>query len=89
MIDVMANGEYCVELPVEMELKQAVTVNAGDVLRLDVSGSDKATAEAGGDAIVHGSGTLLDGRQRATSSSRGAPVELKFKPGPDVAQPTP
>lgn len=91
MIDVMANGGYCVELPVEMELKQAVIVNAGDVLRLDVSGNDKATAEAGGDAIVH---RIWHAPRWASSvqlhvESKGSPVELKFKPGPDVAQPTP
>ena len=95
MIAVMANGGYSVELQIEMQLADTVEVRAGDVLRLDVTGGqdqaptdDERVPQTSG--VVH---RVWHSPKWASavelSVEAASPLELKFSPGPKIAQPTP
>ena len=86
-----ANGGFSVELPLEMELPDAVRVHAGDRLRLDVTGASRASPEVDGDGqVVH---RIWHSPKWASTLQLGvqsdSPIELAFAPGPAIMQPTP
>ena len=96
MIAIMANGGYSVELPVEMDLVEPVPIRAGDVLRLDVSGSPEASGSlpaAGEEPVVHRiwhapkwASTVRLGVKAVDGALK---LDLPFVKGPKVTQPVP
>jgi predicted acyl esterase len=97
MIAVMANGGYSVELPLSMELPEAVELGAGDVLRVDVSGGEHAVEKAATDEQVpqtHGVVHRVWHSPNWASAlhlhvAASTPLELGFTPGPTITQPMP
>ena len=91
-----ANGGYSVELPVVMDLVEPVKIRAGDVLRVDVSGSPEASSSlpaAGEEPVVH---RIWHAPKWASTVRLGVKMvdgalklDLPFAKGPKVTQPVP